>query len=199
MHSAAGGVCILNAVELLAHQTQGAGAVARTVIAGIPDDLWRARADASANALAFTAWHIPATCDWLVHTWLDGVPDLREQAPLAGATIAFAHPPFGMTREAADEIGEIVTKADVLAYHDATQAALAACIAAFTEADLEVIPDGLSRAFRLPAHEVAGYREEVESLAPLPLWRLFSAPVNGHVREHVGEIVEVVRALKAAR
>lgn len=184
----------MNAIDVITEQLEIVHLITQEVVAKeIPDAAWRAKAHDGANSIAFIAWHAIATRDWTVHTWLQHASDIRTRASLASTTAAQPHPPFGMSPEAAGDIGRAVTRDDVLAYDVATQAALRAYLATLTEADLERVQPSSAHAFTDPDYNAGPhYREEAESMLAYPVWRCLTSPINGHIREHVGEMMAVV-------
>ena len=188
----------MDAVTLITRQLEAESKVGRGLAAEIPDELWRRAAYPGANPLGFIAWHMIATRDWALHTGIQGVPDVRERAPFASTAVNPAHPPFGMSADAAIAIAGAVTRDEVVAYADAVHAAMMDWLASLTPDALERVPDLRGNAARLPAHQVPGYVAEVEDMAGYPVWALLSAPCFAHAREHVGEIVSGRAALRAA-
>jgi hypothetical protein len=186
----------MDAITLVTQQLEGINAMVRDVIGGIPDELWTQRAYPGANPLGFTAWHLPATRDWAIHTWIQGVPEVRERPPFVSSPVNQPYPPFGMSADEAAAIARAVPRADVLAYLDATHEALLAHLKTMTDVDLERVPDTRRHGFRLPAHQAPGYVEEVQRMLDFPVWKLLSGPCYGHPREHIGGILSAIESLR---
>lgn len=188
----------MDVVMLLTRQLESESQVGRGLTGELTDELWRHVAYPGANPLGFIAWHMVATRDWVLHTGIEGVPDLRERAPFASGAVNPPHPPFGMSAADARAIAAAVTRDDVLAYADAVHGAMMDWLGTITPEALDHVPDLRANASRLPAYQVPGYVAEVEDMAGYPVWALLSAPCFAHQREHVGEIVSGRASLRAS-
>ena len=187
----------MDAITLITVQLEMVSLMMHNVIGEIPDELWTRSPYPGANPLGFTAWHMPATRDWALHTSIQGVPEVRERAPFASTPVNQPHPPFGMSAGDAAAIARAVTRAEVLAYADAVREAMVSWLGTLAEGDLDRVPDVRRHAFRLPAHQAPGYVDEVNRMSGFPVWKLLSGPCYGHLREHVGTIVSGVESLRA--
>ncbi len=176
----------MDGVSLLRRQMSYVHALFTEAVRDITPGEWIAHPFAGGNALGFIAWHVPAVQDWALHSWMQGVPELRTRLDLAGINPSFA--PFGMSQVDADSIGAAVSSGDVLTYADAVLAAAADVFEGLTEASLDDVPNIRVHGTRLPQHRTTGYLAEVDDMYDLPVWRLLAGPCFGHVREHVGEI-----------
>lgn len=111
----------MRATTLLSGQLTGIHGLMREVIGNVTPDEWTARPYAGGNMLGFLAWHLPATQDWAIHTWIRGVPELRARQELAA--YPGLNPPCAPFRRliaghcyghARQHIGDILTSIAVL-------------------------------------------------------------------------------------
>jgi hypothetical protein len=160
-----------------------------------PDE-WTARPGAGQNRLGFTLWHVPASEDWFVHTWIRNVTEVRDRepwAPWAGLNrLGLA---FGIGLSEADAIAQAVEPARMLAYADAELAEVLAWLRSVTAADLGRVPDNRAHLARHPAYRSAEYLAAVEGMWDDPVGALLAADI-GHARGHLGEarlVKELVR------
>jgi hypothetical protein len=139
------------------------------------------------NLLAFDLWHIARTQDWALQTLVRGVSELIDEAQWQGRGALATHGiGVGMTQAQADALAYEVRLADVLAYADATHAAILEWLGeqAADEA-LEHRPDVPAHLARYPVYLEPAMREEVPWMFEQPpVWRCL-APANGHVRDHL--------------
>lgn len=188
----------MDGVSVLRGQITAVHGLFTSTLQGIAPGEWTARANAAANPVGFTAWHVPAVMDWALHTWMRGLPELRTGADLAsrpGVNPPFAA--FGMSADEADGIAAAVAPADVLAYAGAVHAAAMQVLDGLDDAALDRVPDTRVHGTRLPQHQTPGYLAEVDDMYDLPVWRLLGGPCFGHAREHVGEIRANLQALRS--
>jgi DinB family protein len=169
----------------------------------ITDDLtpreWTMRAFPGSNPLGFTLWHLPRTQDWAVQTVVRGLPEMVAdvqwngrgclQTPGIGA---------GFTREEADEIAGGVAGADVLAYADAVHQTISGWLSTLRDDDLDAIPDMVAHQALYPEYQRPSFREEVDDMAGMPVWRFLLGPCIGHSRGHLGELEILKQASRAS-
>jgi hypothetical protein len=189
----------MDAVTLLRHQLTGVHGMFRDVVGEITPSEWLARAHPGGNPVGFLAWHIVAARDWAVHTWCQGVEEVRASAAVGRRPgVNPPYPPFGMSAEEAEAIARDVSREDVLAYADAVQEAAIRFLDTLADADLDATNEA-TRTFgtRLAIYQFPGYLEEVSDMYDFPLWRTLAGPAFGHVRGHLGEIMSVLETVRA--
>jgi DinB superfamily len=191
----------MDAVTLLRDQLTRVNAILHDVVGDLRPGEWTARAAPGQNRLGFTLWHIPASQDWTVHTWIRNVAEVRDREPWARVgSLDRLGLAFGMSLVEADAIAEGVGPADTLAYADAVLAEILAWLSPLSDADLARVPDSRAHLTRHPAYGSARYRAEVQGMWDQPLGPLIAGDV-GHGRAHLGEarlVKELVRGRGAA-
>jgi hypothetical protein len=139
------------------------------------------------NLLAFDLWHIARTQDMALQTMVRGVPELIDEAQWQERGALATHGiGVGMTEAQADALAHQVRLADLLAYADATHAALLAWLGEQADDEaLERRPDVPAHLTRYPVYLEPAMRAEVPWMFEQPpVWRCL-APANGHVRDHL--------------
>lgn len=185
----------MNSVTLIHKQQEAVQEVAREVIAVIPDHLWTASAYAGAPPLGFIAWHIAATRDWALQTWIRGLPEVRTQPEFASVNLPF--PPFGMPADDALAVARAASASGVIVYLDAVHLDMSGWLDTLTDADLERVADTRTHGTRLPIHQAPGYPAEVNDMYDLAAWQVLSGACYGHIRGHIGEIETSIAVLRA--
>jgi hypothetical protein len=139
------------------------------------------------NLLAFDLWHVARTQDWALQTLVRGVPEVIDEAQWQGRGALATHGiGVGMTEAQADALAHQVRLADLLAYADATHAAILEWLGEQAgDGALEHQPDVPGHLARYPVYLEPAMREEVPWMFEQPpVWRCL-APANGHVRDHL--------------
>jgi hypothetical protein len=99
----------MEAVTAFAHQMRRVNAILHNVAHDLSPDEWMARPGGGQNRLGFMLWHIPASEDWFVHTWIRNVAEVRDCEPWAASVgvnrLGLA---FGIGLAEADAIAEAV-------------------------------------------------------------------------------------------
>jgi len=152
------------------------------------------------NLLAFDLWHIARTQDWALQTLVRGVPEVIDEAQWQSRGALATHGiGVGMTQAQADALAHQVRLSDLLAYADATHAAILEWLGeqAGDEA-LEHQPDVPAHLARYPIYLEPAMREEVPWMFEQPpVWRCL-APANGHVRDHLA-VMDLLKQQTRAR
>jgi hypothetical protein len=139
------------------------------------------------NLLAFDLWHVARAQDWALQTLVRGVPELIDGARWQGYGALATHGiGVGMTEAQADALAQQMKLADLLAYADATHAAILEWLGALSDDDaLEQKPDVPAHLARYPVYLEPAMREEVPWMFLRPHVWLCLGPANGHVRDHL--------------
>ena len=179
----------MHAITLIQAQLNGAHQLFHSCADDFSETEWTARALPGTNLLAFTFWHMARTRDWAVQTVIRGVPEVIAGEHWAGwSKLAHAGMGAGITLEQADEVGHLISRADVLAYADIVHSVIQSWLSTLSDDDLDTIPDMEAHLSAYPAYQRPGFRAEIADLLGQPIWRLLSGPCNGHMREHIGEL-----------
>jgi hypothetical protein len=187
----------MDAVDLLQQQLKVTHGVIRATAADISPSEWSAAPFPQANPPGFLAWHMVATQDWALHTWLRGLPDVRSRLALPG--IDPMHGPFGMTATEAAAIARVVTPVVIGKYADAVLASGLEWLQTLAAADMDAIPASRAHLQHVPAaHKTESYLAEVEGMYDYPVWRIISGPCFGHPREHGGELRTMLAMMRAS-
>jgi hypothetical protein len=157
------------------------------VIRDLSPGEWTFRVAPGQNLLGFTLWHIAASQDWTVQTWVRNLPEVRDREPW---TRSVGHDrlglAFGITLAEADAIARTVSAADVLAYADAVLGEALEWLATVVSSDLDLVPDNRAHLARRPVYRTADYLGEVESMWSRTLADVLTLDI-GHGRGHLGE------------
>jgi len=177
----------MEAVTAFAHQMRRVNAILHNVAHDLSPDEWMARPGGGQNRLGFMLWHIPASEDWFVHTWIRNVAEVRDCEPWAASVgvnrLGLA---FGIGLAEADAIAEAVDPTHMLAYADAYLGEVLAWLATLTAADLDRVPDNRAHLGRHPAYQRTEYLAQVEGMWNDSVGVLLAADI-GHARGHLGE------------
>lgn len=186
----------MDAVTVFKDQMRRVNAILHDLAHDLSPDEWTARPGPGQNRLGFTLWHVPASEDWFVHTWIRNVTEVRDRelwAPWGGLDrLGLA---FGVGLAEADTIAQAVDPAQMLAYADAELAEVLAWLSTVTGADLDRVPDNRAHLARHPAYQSAEYLAEVEGMWNDVVGALLAQDI-GHARGHLGEarlVKELVR------
>ncbi len=186
----------MDAAALLQQQLRVAHRAIRAAAADISPSEWSAAPFPQANPPGFLAWHMVATQDWALHTWLRGLPDVRSRLGLSG--IDPMHGPFGMTATEAEAVARGATPAVVGEYADAVLASGLEWLRTLAPADLDAVPSGRAHVQHVPAaHETDSYLAEIADMYDFPVWRMIAGPCFGHIRDHGGEIRTMLAMMRA--
>jgi DinB superfamily len=165
-----------------------------SILHGLADDLTAdelvTRVLPNTNLLAFDLWHVARAQDWALQTLVRGVPEVIDEARWQGRGALATHGiGVGMTEAQADALAQQVRLDDLLAYADATHAAILAWLGEQSDDHaLERQPDVPAHLARYPVYLEPAMREEVPWMFQQPpVWRCL-APANGHVRDHLAEM-----------
>jgi len=191
----------MDAVTLLRDQLKRMNAILHDVAHDLRSSEWTARAAPGQNCLGFTLWHVPASQDWTVQTWIRNVAEVRDREPWARVgSLDRLGLAFGMSLAEADAIAAAVGPADTLAYADAVLAEILGWLRPLSDADLARVPDARAHLTRHVAYRSARYQAEVQEMWDQPLGPLIAGDA-GHGRGHLGEarlVKELVRGRGAA-
>lgn len=178
----------MKATQLLIRQLEIVNGFLRAVVGQAQAGDWLWRPAEGQNLLGFTLFHLPATTDWAVNTWIRDRPDVRQregwQHDLAVQWVA----PFGMSLESADEIARRVTPEATLAYADAVFRDAVEWLGSLSEGALETVPETGGHHARHADYRVRAYVEEVDGMRAQAYWRLLSGACTGHWRGHLAEV-----------
>jgi hypothetical protein len=191
----------MRATELLAQQFTGVNSILHTLADDLTSDELVTRVLPQTNLLAFDLWHVARAQDWALQTLVRGVPELIDETRWQGrGTLATHGLGVGLTEEQADTLANQLKLADILAYADATHAAILAWLGEQTgDEALEQQPDVPAHLARYPVYLEPAMRAEVPWMFQRPpVWRCL-APANGHVRDHLAEMDLLKRQGRARR
>lgn len=178
----------MNAIALLKYQLTEVTDILVGDIADVSQLEWTARPVPEDNLLGFQYWHVPATQDWCVNTWIRGVSEVRERDEWrAWAGMDRASLPFGIPRETADAAVRAMRPVDVSAYAEAVLAENLAWLDTLDEADLDRVPDAASHISDHPAHRTELFQAEVADLWQERIWETLSGACIGHCRSHLDQ------------
>jgi hypothetical protein len=178
---------------------QGLDRLHRGLVAGMSPDEWTSRPFEGGNMLGFTAWHVTATQDWAVHTWVRNVPEVRDGAPWTECMAAVRDiGPFGMTRAEADRVAEATNPDVVGGYSAAVCESITRWLETSGDGWLEHVSDARAHGMVKPQHRTEGYVAEVADMYELPAWKLLTGACYGHARGHIGEIDLALQMMRAA-
>ena len=184
----------MDAVGLIAAQWTMVNVALHALARGLSPDDWTLRAARGQNLLGFTLWHIPASQDWTVQTWIRNVPEVRDREGWAHAAgldrLGLA---FGISLAQADAIARAVSVDDVLAYADAVLAENVSWLGTVTAGHLDQVPDSRAHLARHPAYRTPSYLAEVGGMWNRTLAEVIALDI-GHGRAHLGE-AGLVKAL----
>ena len=177
----------MDAIALITAQWTMVNVALHALARGLSPDDWTFRVARGQNLLGFTLWHIPASQDWTVQTWVRNLPEVRDRDPWRDwASLERLGMAFGIRLDEADAVARAVTGADVLAYADAVLAENLEWLRSVTEADLGRVPDNRAHLSRRSAYRTAEYEAEVRSMWNQPLGEVVTLDA-GHGRAHLGE------------
>lgn len=177
----------MQATELLAFQFMSTHNVLHAIADDLTADELVTRALPNTNLLAFDLWHVARTQDWALQTLVRGISELIDEARWQGCGALATHGiGVGMTLAQADALAHQVQLTDLLAYADATHAAIIEWLAEQRDDDaLEQRPDVPAHLSRYPVYLEPAMREEVPWMFQRPWVWLCLAPASGHVRDHL--------------
>lgn len=190
----------MRATELLTLQFTSVNTILHDLAGDLTPDELLTRVLPDTNLLAFDLWHVARTQDWALQTLVRGVPELIDEAHWQGRGALATHGiGVGLTETQADELAHHLALADILAYADATHAAIIGWLGEQTDDALEQQPDVPTHLARYPVYLEPAMREEVPWMFQRPpVWRCL-APANGHVRDHLAEMDLLKRRSRARR
>jgi hypothetical protein len=191
----------MQARELLAFQFISLHNALHAVADDLTADELVTRVLPDTNLFAFDLWHVARTQDWALQTLVRGVPEVIDEPRWQGRGALATHGiGVGMTEAQADALAHQVRLADLLAYADATHAAILEWLGAQTNDDpLEQKPDVPAHLARYPVYLEPAMREEVPWMFQRPWVWLCLAPANGHVRDHLTAMDLLKRQGRARR
>jgi hypothetical protein len=177
----------MQARALLAFQFTSVHSILHDLADDLTADELVTRVLPNTNLLAFDLWHVARTQDWALQTLVRGVPEVIDDAHWQECgTLATHGIGVGMTEAQADALAQQLRLADLVAYADATHAAIVSWLGQQSDDDaLEQQPDVPTHLARYPVYLEPAMREEVPWMFQQPpVWRCL-APANGHVRDHL--------------
>jgi hypothetical protein len=191
----------MQARALLAFQFTSVHSILHTLADDLTADELVTRVLPNTNLLAFDLWHVARTQDWALQTLVRGMPEVIDEARWQGRGALATHGiGVGMTEAQADALAHQLRLADLLAYADATHAAIIEWLGEQSDdASLEHQPDVPAHLARYPVYLEPAMREEVPWMFHRPRVWLCLAPANGHVRDHLAEMDLLKRQGRARR
>lgn len=185
----------MHARALLTFQFMSVHRVLHAVADDLTDGELVTRVLPNTNLLAFDLWHVARTQDWALQTLVRGAPELIDEPRWRGRGALATHGiGVGMTEAEADALAHCLKLADILAYADATHAAILAWLDEQRDDDaLDLQPDVPAHLARYPVYLETAMREEVPWMFQRP--RIFHclAPASGHVLEHLAAMELIKR------
>jgi hypothetical protein len=177
----------MDAIALLASQWTTVNAGLHELAGDLSPDEWTFRVAPGQNLTGFTLWHIPASQDWTVQTWIRNVPEVRDRdtwiRQVGFDRLGLA---FGISLADADAIARAVSVEDMLAYADAVLAENVCWLGTVTERDLDRVPDNRAHLARRPAYRTTHYLAEVQGMWTQTVAEVIALDI-GHGRAHLGE------------
>ena len=187
----------MQATTLIQAQLNGVHQLFHTYANDLTETEWTIAAFPGTNLPGFTLWHMVRTRDWAVQTAIRGVPEvIAGERWAAWNGLALAGMGAGISLEQANEVGRLISRADVLAYADTVHSAIHSWLSRLSDDDLDTVPDMEAHMASYPAYQHPGFRAEIADLLGQPIWRLLSGPCNGHMREHLGELDVLKQVLR---
>ena len=187
----------MQATTLIQAQLNGVHQLFHACADDLTETEWTTRALPGTNLPGFTLWHMVRGRDWAVQTAIRGVPEVIADERWAGwRGPAMAGAGAGFTLEQANEVGRLVSRADVLTYADTVHSVIQSWLSTLSDDDLDTVPDMEAHMATYPAYQHSGFRAEIADLLGQPIWKLLSGPCSGHMREHLGELNVLKRTLR---
>jgi hypothetical protein len=187
------GVNPMQATKLLQEQFRIVGSNFRATIADITDQEWTARSLPGMNPPGWTLWHVTRTLDAVVHTVIQGVPEIITQARWASCG-ALTTPGVGLgqTLEEAHALAHAINRTDVTAYAEVVLPEALAWIATLRDDDLDAAPDLAAHVAGHPIYQVPDILEAVG----MPVWAHLLVNCLLHSQDHVTEVVIIKQQLR---
>ncbi len=186
----------MNASQLLCRQLSAVNDILHDLAGDLTPAEWQAQPIPGQNTVGFTAWHVAATTDWAIHTFLRGIPRLAEEEPWRSRILNTCWIPFGMLPDEADAVAAATTPTDVLAYADEVLVAGTGWVSSLSDADLDVVSNDRAHIQTRMAYRLDAYLKEIEDMFSQPRWRVLAGACSGHCRMHLGELELMKRALR---
>jgi len=171
--------------ELFIGQIEGIARMLGDLLKDVTREEWRSRPWDGQNLFGFTAWHIPASQDWVIHVALQGLPMLSAEPEWTGRGMAISRIPWGMSADQADAVALATKPADVAAYAAAVAERARAFLRFVAPDALDIVPP---EGHRTEYDATPGYVAEIDEFRGWPAWRFFASPATGHCRGHLGEL-----------
>jgi hypothetical protein len=178
----------IQATTLIQAQLNGVHQLFHACANDLTETEWTTCALTGTNLPGFTLWHMVRGRDWAVQTAIRGVPEVIADERWSGWSGLTAGAGAGFTLEQANEVGRLVSRADVLAYADTVHSTIQSWLSSLSDDDLDTVPDMEAHLASYPAYQHPGFRAVIADLFGQPIWRLLSEPCSGHMREHLGEL-----------
>jgi hypothetical protein len=198
IHDRVKGAYSMRATELLTVQFNSLHGILHDLADDLTPEELTTRTLPNTNLLAFDLWHVARVQDWAMQTMVLGVPEVIEEPRWQGRGALVTHGiGVGLTEAQADALAQQLALADILAYADATHAAILGWLGSHTDDDLSQHPDVPAHLARYPVYLGDAMREEVPWMYQQPpVWRCL-APALGHDRDHLAEMDLVKRQMRA--
>jgi hypothetical protein len=187
----------MDAKTVLQFQVTGSFRLLAELLEGMTDDEWQARPFKGANLIGFTVWHCARTMDWALNCAVRGSSELADLDEWRAIRVGEAAFGAGASREAADRVARNVSRARVLGYVTALQAAASPWLAALPEEELAVAIDLKAAHATKPEYMAAEVWAEIEDLDGIPRWQFLARPAVSHARVHYGEIASQLESIRA--
>ena len=189
----------MNGVGVLKAQLQVVNQMLQRQIDAVQPAEWAAQPGPGLNPPGYTLWHAVAAPDWVMHTAVRGLPELRTQGRWADHPgVNPPLPPFGCTGAQALALARTLTPDDLRAYAADVHAALLAWLDTLTDGDLDGVPDLARNTTTYPAERLtADYLAEVDDMTGWNVARFLASPCIGHLRGHFGELEVHLTLLRA--
>ncbi len=179
----------MQATTLIQAQLNGVNQLFHACADDLTETEWTTCALPGTNLLGFTLWHMVRGRDWAVQTAIRGVPEVvTDERWAVWSGLAQAGVGAGITLEQANEVGRLVSRADVLTYADTVHSVIQSWLSSLSDDDLDMVPEMEAHMAAYPAYQHPGFRAVIADLVGQPIWRLLSEPCSGHIREHLGEL-----------
>ena len=189
----------MNMTTFLQNQFSNIQVNYQSIAGDLTDQEWVCRPAPGQNMLGYTAWHIPRTQDFIIQSWIRGLPEVahsdRWTCWRSLKRLGFG---AGIPLAGADEIARTVRRVDVLAYMSAVLQEIMAWLQEMDDTDLDQIPDPARHFSSFPEYQTPEFHEEADDLLNQPVWLLLMRPSIGHVYRHLGELESIKSILRTS-
>jgi len=132
----------MQATTLIQAQLNGVHQLFHVCADDLTETEWTTRALPGTNLLGFTLWHMVRGRDWAVQMAIRGIPEVIADERWAGwRGSATAGAEAGFTLEQANEVGRLVSRADVLTYADTAHSVIQSWLSSLSDDNLDMVPE----------------------------------------------------------